>query len=329
MRKPFRERDPRQLALWGTVTVAIAVAVSLLLPQAVFYLRTATYAAEFANAAGLQPGDPVYIAGVASGKVTDLELAGDRVLVRFRLDTSRNLGAETTAGVKIQTVLGKRYLDLEPAGNGELDPGIPIPLGRTEVPFSLDDLSRAAARTSEEIDLDALKGLLRTLQKDSPDAELVGEAFDGIAKATEVFTRHSDQFRALLRGAQRVTTGLLDQKDTLVRLLGDADLIAETVAGRRDAIGRLIADVAALSKLMARFLDTNEPVITSLIGRLEVITKTLRVTQRDFNETLRQFSATVRYFSNVTGSGPWADVGAPVAGPLPDNLLCVARLVRC
>lgn len=329
MRKPFRERDPRRLALWGTVAVAVAVALSLLLPQAIFYLRTATYSAEFENAAGLQAGGPVYIAGVISGKVTDLELLGDRVLVKFRMDTSRELGAETTAGVKIQTVLGKRYLDLEPAGEGQLDSDIPIPLGRTEVPFSLDELSRAAAKTSEEIDLDALKGLMRSLQKDSPDAELVGQAFDGIAKAAAVFTKHSDQFRGLLRGAQRVTTGLLDQQDMLVQLLGDADLVAEAIAGRRDAIGRLINDVAALSKMLAQFLDTNEPMITSLIGGLEVVTKTLRATQQDFNSTLRQFSASVRYFSNITGSGPWGDVGAPVAGPLPDNLLCVARLVRC
>ncbi|MGH3519912.1 MAG: MCE family protein [Haloechinothrix sp.] len=329
MRGPFRERDPRQLALWGTIALAVVVAASLLLPQAIFYLRTATYSAEFENAAGLQAGDPVYIAGVASGKVTDIELAGEKVLVNFRMDTGRNLGADTEAGVKIQTVLGKRYLDLRPAGEGQLDPDIPIPLSRTEVPFSLDDLSRAAAETSEEIDLDALKSLMRTLQQDSPDPELVGKAFDGIAKASAVFTKHSDQFTGLLRSAQSVTKGLLDQKDTLVRLLGDADLVATTLAQRRDAIGRMINDIADLSTLMAEFLDTNKPVIESLIGRLEVITKTLRATQQDFNETLRQFTASTRYFSNVTGQGRWADVGAPVAGPIPDNVLCVAQLVRC
>lgn len=329
MIKPFRERDPRQLALWGSLVVAVMVALSLLLPQAIFYLRTTTYQAAFANAAGLQVGDPVYIAGVASGKVTDLELAGDRVLVGFRMASDRRVGPDSEAGIKIQTVLGKRYLDLKSLGEGELDPDTPIPLGRTEVPFSLDDLSRASAETTEEIDLAALKNLMRTLEKDSPDPELVGDAFDGIAKATEVFTKHSDEFKGLLRGAQRVTTGLLDQKDTLIQLLGDADLVAGAIAERRDAIGSLITDVANLSKLVAQFLDTNKPVIESLISRLEVVTQTLKATQRDFNATLKQFSGTVRYVSNITGSGAWGDVGAPVAGPIPDNLLCAARVVRC
>lgn len=329
MRKPFRERDPRQLALWGTVITAIAVTLSLVVPQAVFYLRTSTYSAEFENAAGLAEGDPVFIAGVPAGKVTGLELAGDRIHVEFRMDSAKELGDRTEAGIKIQTVLGKRYLDLRPAGSGELDPDRPIPLDRTEVPFSLDDLSRAAAGTTEEIDLDALKALMRTLEKDSPDPKLVGEAFDGIARATAVFTKHSDQFTGLLRGAQQVTKSLLDQKDTLVQLLGDADLVAGTIAARRDAIGTLISDVASLSRTLAQFLDSNEPVIRSLIGRLEVVTTTLKATQRDFNETLRQFSGTVRYISNVTGSGAWGDVSAPVAGPIPDNLLCVARVVSC
>ncbi|MGH3948235.1 MAG: MCE family protein [Pseudonocardiaceae bacterium] len=329
MRVPFRERDPRKLALWGTVVVAIVVTISLLLPQAIFYLKTATYSAEFENAAGLQSGDPVYIAGVPSGKVTELELRGDRVLVHFRMDTARSIGSQTSAGVKIQTVLGKRYLDLRPAGDGELDSDTPIPLTRTEVPFSLDDLSRAAAQTSAEIDLDALKNLMRTLEKDSPDPELVGQAFDGIAKATAVFNKHSEQFIGLLRGAQQVTRNLLGQKNTLVQLLGDADLVASTLAQRRDAIGRLISDVADLSKLVAQFLDTNKPVIESLIARLDVVTTTLKATQQDFNATLKQFAGTVRYISNITGQGQWADVGAPVAGPIPDNVLCVAQLVRC
>lgn len=327
MRVPFRERDPRTLAIVGTLVVALVVASGLLLPQAIFYARTTDYSAEFANAAGLQTGDPVYIAGVPSGRVSTIELAGTHALVGFRMETDRRLGALTSAGIKIQTVLGKRYLDLVPRGGGELDPDTPIPLARTSVPFSLDDLSRSAAKATEEIDLGALRGLLDTLEQDSPDPRLAGAALDGIARASAVFVKHSAAFERLIGGAERVTTSLLRQKETLVSLLGDADLIAVTLAQRSDAIGMLINDIADLSMQLESFLDTNRPRIESMLTRLDTITATLQRTQRDFNETLVQFAPASRYISNAFGHGPWGDVVGPAA-IVPDNVLCLTGVVR-
>lgn len=326
MRVPFRERDPRTLAIWGTIALVVAVAASLLLPQLIFYSRTGSYSAEFVNTAGLRVGDPVSIAGVASGRVTSVELAGDRVLVEFRLDKSRKLGAASTAGVKVHTVLGKRYLDLKSRGGGELDEDRPIPLSRTEVLFTLDDLSRAADKTSEEIDLDALKRLMSTIVKDSPDPEITGRALEGITKATSVFNRHTTSFKAMLRGAQRVTGSVLEQTGTLVKLLNDTDLVAATLAKRRDAITNLIADVASLSKRLSVFLDTNRPVIEPLMERLDVITRSLEASQQDFNAMLKQFAPLTRYLANITGQGPWGDTWAP-ASIVPDNVLCVSGLV--
>lgn len=326
MRVPFRERDPRTLAIVGVIVLVVVVTASLLLPQVVFRARTTTYQAEFANAAGLRTGDPVYIAGVPSGRVSEIELAGDRALVSFRMNDSRELGVSTTAGVRIRTVLGKRFLDVKPAGGGELNPDQPIPLSRTSVPFSLDDLSRSAAKATDEIDLDALRGLLSTLQTDSPDPQLVGDALDGVVRATKVFNKHSAKFKALITGANQVTEGLLEQKATLVKLLGDADLIASTLARRKEAIGQLIADVAALSKELSSFLDQNRPAVDSLITRLDTITATLKATQKDFNATLKQFAPASRYIANNFGTGPWGDVVGPAA-IIPDNVLCVAGLV--
>lgn len=327
MRKgPFRERDPRMLAILGTLALAVAVAASLLVPQAIFYARTSSYTAELANAAGLKVGDPVFIAGVPSGKVTDIELAGDRVLAQFQMDNARHVGAATTAAVKIRTVLGKRYLDIKSHGEGELDPDTAIPLSRTEVPFTLDDLSRAANKTSEEIDLDALRALMTSFDRDGPDPELTGKALDGIVKATRVFNKHTAAFKGLLGGAQKVSQSLLDQSGTLVKLVNDADLVASALAKRRDAIATLIADVASLSKQLNSFLDTNEPEINSLMRRLDMITRSLSATQQEFNATLKQFAPLTRYLANVGGHGPWGDTWSP-SSIVPDNLLCAAGLV--
>ncbi|SNR48245.1 phospholipid/cholesterol/gamma-HCH transport system substrate-binding protein [Haloechinothrix alba] len=327
MRVPFRERDPRVLAAVGSVLLVAIVASSLLLPQAIFYSRTSDYSAELENATGLAPDDPVYVAGVRAGRVSDIEIAGDRAVVHFRMDDGKRVGEDSTASVKIKTVLGQRYLDIASKGEGTLDPSDTIPLSRTSVLYTLDELSRSAKHSAEELDLGTLRELMASLEQDTPDGELLGEALDGVSATAEMFTRHSDQFQALLSGTREVTDSILEQSDTLVTLLGDADLVADVLAQRKETISRLIQDISALSRDLENFVDTNRPEIDNVLERMDTITRTLSETQDEFDEMLRQFAPTTRYIANTFGQGPWGDVAGP-AGPLPDNILCLAGLLE-
>ncbi|RZS31225.1 phospholipid/cholesterol/gamma-HCH transport system substrate-binding protein [Herbihabitans rhizosphaerae] len=327
MTRPFRERDPLKLTIAGLLVGTLLVAGSLVVPQAFFYARTTDYAAELANAAGLQVDDQVHIAGVPAGRVTELGLAGDRVLVRFRLNRDQPLGEATRAAVKIQTILGKRYLSVEPAGGGRLDGDRPIPLARTSVPYSLQDLAGSAEKTTAELDLERLRTLVRTLRAEAPDPRLTGEALRGVTAVSEVFTKHSKQFGEVLAGAQKVTDTLLSQQGTLVTLLGDANIVASTLAEHRGVIRALINDVNAMSRQLIDFLRVNKPVIDPLVRRFDVITASLVANEQALSRTLNVLAPGARYLANATGNGPWLDVTAP-AGPIPDNALCAVGLVK-
>lgn len=113
-----RTADPLVVGAVGIVLVAAVMAVALAAPRVTYLLRTDEYTAELANAAGLQPDDPVYVAGVPAGRVEDLRLGTDRVVVTFRVDGGQPLGDRTAAEVKLKTILGKLYLSVTPAGPG-------------------------------------------------------------------------------------------------------------------------------------------------------------------------------------------------------------------
>ncbi|WP_410660574.1 MCE family protein [Amycolatopsis sp. lyj-112] len=327
MRRTFRERDPAKLAGAGLFLLITAVAAAIVLPQVVFYQRTTDYAAELANASGLRPDDQVFIAGVPSGRVRTVELAGDRVRVGLRLDHDQTLGAATTAGVKLQTILGKRYLDVQPRGDGRIPAGGTIPLARTSVPFSLDDLGRSAAKTTEQLDLGALKQMISTLRQNTPDANLAAQALRGVGAATTVFDKYSEQLKGLLAGAQSVTGTLVSQQDSLVKLLGDADLITKALVDRKATLETLIADLASLSTQVRSFLDTHRPIVKPLLDRLETVSKTLAENQRQIGRTLDLLAPAGRYLANAGGNGPWLDVTGP-AGPVPDDILCALGVVK-
>ena len=130
----FASRPPVPSAVTGLVALLLVSVLAFNAPT-VFGGGT-TYQAEFTEAAGLQEDDLVTVAGVEVGRVDAVELAGDRVLVTFSVDDVW-VGDETAASIEIKTLLGAKYLALDPRGQAELDPERPIPLERTASPFDV------------------------------------------------------------------------------------------------------------------------------------------------------------------------------------------------
>lgn len=323
-----QQRGPIVTGVIGMVVIALALAVVVVVPQATMAWRTDEYTAEFANAAGIRPGGKVHIAGVPSGEVTDVELSGNRVLVRFQLDSGQRLGTATSASVKVATVMGKRYLAIQPAGLGRMESGAVIPRSRTSVPYSLDELGKEASSTARELDLRGLRTMMSTLQTATPDdPELIGQALTGVAGAAKVVTRHEQQIDDLINNAQSVSTALVQEQDTLVKLLGDADLVMRTLDERRDTIRQLISDVDSLVADLDRFFAQNSEKIGPLLTELHGISEGLTRNDKALADTMALLAPASKGLANATGNGTWGDVAGP-AGPLPDNLLCLVALAK-
>ncbi|PKW17517.1 MCE family protein [Saccharopolyspora spinosa] len=312
----------------GAVVVLLLLAGSIAVPRVLFLLRTNEYHAEFGNAAGLEVGTQVMVAGVPAGRVTEVALAGDRVRVSFRLDDAHSLGRDTRAAIKLRTVLGTRYLSVESAGPARLSPGGTIPLSHTSVPYSLDELQSAAKSTAEGLDLPRLRAMIDAVDEVSPDdPQLLGNVLDGIATASAIVGERGEQMQELLRGTRMLTTTLVEQQDTLVTLLGDAQLIVDTLQQRRTVIRQLSTDVHTVVDQLERLLRENRDVLDPLLADLHALTDSLERNDLAIDESLRRLGPASRYLANATGNGPWGEVSAPL-GPVPDNVLCVAGLFK-
>lgn len=324
------ERHPVRTGAVGIAALVVLLAVVVAVPQALYQLRTREYTVELANAAGLTEDAKVHVAGVPAGWVSGIELAGDRARVRLRLDASQPLGEDSSAAVKIASVMGTRYLAVEPRGPGELASGATIPKERTSVPYSLDDISGQATQKSEQLDVPALRGMLSTAQEAAPeDPQLVGQALRGVGGAAAIVDRHEGRIKQLVRGTQEVTAELVGQRGTLVNLLGDADVVLRTLDERRGTIHQLVQDVDALARQLDGFLHQHPASedIGPLLGDLHGLSESLQRNENALSESMRLLPPAGKGLANATGNGPWGDVEGP-AGPLPDNLLCVAGLVQ-
>ncbi|PND49776.1 MULTISPECIES: MCE family protein [Rhodococcus] len=322
-----RAGNPLVVGAVGIVLVALVMTVALAAPRATYLLRTNGYTAEFANAAGLQPNDPVYVAGVPAGRVESLELAADRVIVAFRVDGGQPLGDRTTAEVRLRTILGKIYLAVTPAGAGEL-PGGRIPLARTSVPYSLDDLASEAQHVARELDVPALEAMMHTLADAVPsDPGRIADALAGATAAAEMLSRNDARIHSLLQASKSLTSIVAGQSRDVELLVQNATTVVSILEARKESLVQLVEDLRLLTEHTATFLTDNSGEMDALLGNMRSVTDTLNRNAEQIDVLMTRLPPALRAAADASGNGNWVDVHAP-AGPIPDNLLCALGVME-
>ncbi|MFV9431553.1 MULTISPECIES: MCE family protein [Rhodococcus] len=317
---------PLVLGTIGIFVLVIGLGAAVGLPRVWYQVRTEPYTAEFTNAAGLATGDPVYVAGVPAGRVEGIRLAGTHVDVDFRLDKQRGVGNTSTASVRLETVLGKRYLDLRPAG---VDDGSNrIPLARTTVPYSLDEIGAGADAVAEDLDLDAMTEMMSTLSQVLPrESDELDRALTGISAASTAFSRHGVQFDQLLDTARKLSEMAVDQQDTLVQNAVDARTLVQTLVVRKDTLTQLVDNLRVVIATMSETLTANRADADRLVADLVEVSGTLQRNADQIGLLMDRLPPALRTVTDATGNGSWADVVTP-ATVLPDNLLCAIGVMQ-
>ncbi|MDX6249024.1 MAG: phospholipid/cholesterol/gamma-HCH transport system substrate-binding protein, partial [Kribbellaceae bacterium] len=170
--KPFREQNQVTIGVVGLTIIGLIMLAAFKAQDLPLIGGGTKYSAQFSEAGGLKPNDEIRVAGVRVGQVRKVELEGTHVRVDFVVDRGVNLGDKTGAEMKIKTLLGQKYLKLDPAGEGELKEGSEIPLSRTISAYDVVDAFTDLANTTERIDTNQLATALDTLSatfKNTPE----------------------------------------------------------------------------------------------------------------------------------------------------------------
>ena len=161
--KPFRERNPVKIGAVSIAVIALVILAAFKADSLPIIGGGTPYAADFTEAGGLKAGDAVRIAGVRVGKVSEVGLEDGHVKVDFKIKGDADFGTETGAAIKVQTLLGQMYLELQPRGSGQLKDGTEIPTTRTTSPYDVVEAFSGLADTAGKIDTDQLATALGTL----------------------------------------------------------------------------------------------------------------------------------------------------------------------
>jgi phospholipid/cholesterol/gamma-HCH transport system substrate-binding protein len=318
LRRPVEEMNRIRLAV-TSLAVVVAVTVTTLMIGEIGPGKT-QYEAEFVQAASLRSGDAVTVAGIQVGTVKGLRLAGDRVVVTFKVQNAVHLGATTRAAIKLTTLLGSRYLELSPASGGEL-PGRTIPLANTSVPYDLQRTLADATTTLEQIDSDRIAESVSTLAaslQGVPDA--LPHALDNLRTLSGILTDRREQLTSLLSSTDTLTTVIRNQRAALGSLvLQGRDLLGE-LAARQAALKRLFASITTLVDRASAVLHNQED-LNEMIRVANELLEKLHNNDALIRNTMQIMPVTLRNMANATGTGMQTDGFAP-AGALIDAYMC-------
>lgn len=307
--KPFRERNLTIIGLIGLAIIAAVMLGSFRADQLPIIGSGDTYYAEFGEIGGLETDNEVRVAGVSVGKVTGIDLAGDRVMVTFKMDKGTELTADTTADIRVRTLLGAEFLALQPVGEGTLEVGDTIPLERTDAPYNVVEAFSELSQTVGEIDTDQLAEALETVSDiAAATPEEFRGAIRGVSELSVNLAARDEQINTLLVNLDRVSTAINSKNTELVTLFRDADVLFDAISDRRDSINQLLVSTQTISRQLRALVADTRADLQPALQRLDNVTDALVANKDALDEALLRYPGFVNVFANALGSGPFFDV---------------------
>jgi virulence factor Mce-like protein len=305
---------------------AIAIAVIAVLVGAMLLVKLSgagyrTYTAQFLQAAALQPGNPITIAGIQVGEVTGMELVGDRVEARLRVRDNVALGEDTRAIIKITTILGSRYLALQPAGQGELSDRT-IDLAHTEVPYDLQEALADVTATYEQVDSDQFAESLGVLGAELHTLPpVVPQAVQNIHTLSSIVAERRDQLGSLLKTTETVSSTLERQHANIANMVRQGqELIGEFVL-RRASFHAMMQALTNLVETLSGIVIDDRPELENLLRNVRALSDMLGQHDDLLRSTLQAGPVALRGLANATGTGNAVDLNA-ANGLVVDSWMC-------
>jgi len=305
--KPFRERNPMTIGITGLVLIVVLIYLAFNAQNLPVIGGGTTYRAQFSEAGGLKTTDEVRVAGVKVGAVTGVDLVADHVTVSFRVKGAW-IGDKSTAAIKIKTLLGQKYLSIDPLGSKKLSTHQVIPRSRTTSPYDVVDAISQLSVVSSEIDTKQLGTALNTLSDtfNNTPADLKATV-SGLSRLSRTISSRDESLRELLRQTKQVSGVLADRSGQLTKLISDGNLLLTELDKRRTIIHTLLESTVTLSKQLSGLVADNREQLKPALAELAGVVKVLQKNQDNLDNSIKLLGPFVTVFADTLGNGRWFD----------------------
>src|SRR5581483_3303298 len=252
----FREVPVLKSAIVG-VGLIVGMLVLLSIYPTLPFVQGHTYKAVFSDAGGLKKADEVRVAGVKVGEVTDMELVGNTVEVTFTAKKI-NMADNSTAAIKTGTLLGKRFLGVEPGSGPEMKDDL-IPISRTSTPYNVSRSLEDVGTQLHDFDKDKIEQALNTFADTFQDTpENFRQTFTAVTALSQTISSRDQKLRELLTHANAVAGVLSDRTDDFTKIVTDGNELLAALRHRQEVLGDLFTDFDYAAQQARGFTREND-----------------------------------------------------------------------
>ncbi len=322
---------------WG-VAVVVAAAATLVAVNVVRGPATYPLTAVFARAPGLFPGASVEVLGVPAGTVSSVTNVGDTVVVGMLVDDGRPIPATATASLASPQLLGEPDIELAPGYTfgPRLAPGATIPMPRTSVPVSTDQLLRSLEHTLQAINPQAVGDLVSNLAQDLQGQGKSLNALIASAAGTLQLLADKGDNLGQLNGTLAQLTGTLDSRSAEISsLITNYDTVSGVIAQHNVQLGDAVGQLSGATTQVVGLLSPNLGPLEQDVGTITTTGQTVDRNISSVDEILTQavslFTAAQRAYDptynwlNLNNQIPAGITGAYAAGLVRDRLAGICR----
>jgi phospholipid/cholesterol/gamma-HCH transport system substrate-binding protein len=326
LRKSFLERNQVVIGILGILFLFGGSAFALLLSGG-FFEDTYSVTAKFEDAAGIRSGDDVTVAGLEAGSVGDIRIVDGIVEVELKVKQDVKMPADSEAEIVIETLLGKKSVDLVAGGSSEdLKDGSEISLERTTTPIDVQDLNDASVTLMERSDAQALEQLMTEVTKVTEGkAGELRVVIDGLAEVSETLGDKKRELQRLIDSLSTLATTFGERDDTIVQLIDRYDVVLANLADQREELEILLESTDSASHEVADLVGRNKGELNSTLAHLHQAFEVVSDHQLDLAASISYLEESVRGYSSVGYSqgtpNRWANIFVQSLGPLgPDAI---------
>ncbi len=313
----FRERNPVPIALVGILVILALLAVALEAGNiSVLGGGGKTIHAYFVESSNLETSDDVRIAGIKVGEVKKVSLATidekgvptQVVEVSMKIDKGTVVDNQSTASIRIKTLLGAMYVDIVPNGTTPLSTPIDTTGDPAATPLIVTAAFQQLSQDVSQIDTTQLAQSFDVLSTDfSGTSGSVSSALKGLAAVSQTISSRDAALQQLLTHAQGVTTALASRDAEVTKLIDDGQTVLTLVDQQRTVIHDLLLNTVSLSQQISALVKENTSTLKPALDNLKAVTTILTKDQSQLDQSVYLLAPFLRDFTNTIGNGEWFD----------------------
>lgn len=312
-----------KLGLYGVACAAVFLWLVSIVGNVDFFAEREDYQAVLDDTTGLLENDEVRIAGVESGRVTDIEVERGQAIVSFSLDDDIEITDTAQVGVRWRNVLGQKYLYIYPGEGGQpLESGDQLPIEQAVPSADVGELLNALGPVLQSIDPDDANAFVQAVSEgvSGNESEVRALLTDAATVAESVGATDAEVGR-IITNLDDLLGALADRDEALDSTLTDLSTLSTGLAQRNDVLSDVVVQFSQVQEQLNTLLQENRGDLDGTIADLATIASTLRTHREDLDAALATLPAGLSPYHLQSAYGQWFQVRAVI--------VCLANQSTC